>query len=75
VQIQKTLENKQLPTKEKPWTGLCCARCYRAKSDKKRCRCRCHGAHHAEQRLRTFKMGMESKTTKTSQDVGKEART
>jgi hypothetical protein len=54
MQVQKTLDNKQLPTKEKPWTGLCCARCYRAKSDKKRCRCRCHGAHHGEQRLRVL---------------------
>ncbi len=32
---------------EKPWKVLgCCVRCYKAMSDKKKCRCRCHGQHH-----------------------------
>ena len=30
----------------KPWKGLCCSACYNAKTDKKRCVCRCHGAYH-----------------------------
>jgi len=54
MQVQATLENKQLPIQERLWKGFCCARCYRAKSDKKRCRCRCHGTHHGEQRLRVL---------------------
>jgi hypothetical protein len=30
----------------KPWKGLCCKRCWEARTDKTRCKCRCHGANH-----------------------------
>jgi len=33
-------------TMNKPWKGICCSRCYNAESDKKKCKCRCHGEHH-----------------------------
>jgi len=31
---------------EQPWREICCIRCWKATSDKKKCRCRCHGKHH-----------------------------
>ena len=31
---------------EKPWKGICCSRCYKAQSEKKKCKCRCHGQYH-----------------------------
>jgi hypothetical protein len=48
--IQVTLDKKpvQSEKEEKPWKGVCCKRCWYAKSDKKKCRCRCHGANHQE---------------------------
>jgi hypothetical protein len=46
VQVQQTLENKQVTVEDKPWKGFCCKRCYFAKSDKKKCKCRCHGLNH-----------------------------
>jgi ParB/RepB/Spo0J family partition protein len=38
----KTMRTSQ----EKPWAGVCCSRCFVAKSDKTKCKCKCHGAHH-----------------------------
>jgi hypothetical protein len=33
----------------KLWKGIaCCKRCYYAKTDKKKCRCRCHGINHQQ---------------------------
>lgn len=29
---------------EKPWSGICCKRCWYAKHDK--CKCKCHGSNH-----------------------------
>lgn len=46
MQVQQTLEKKQVPIEDKPWTGFCCKRCYFAKSDKKKCKCRCLGKNH-----------------------------
>jgi len=38
-----------LPKKEdNPYKDICCARCYAAKSDVKKCKCRCQGAHHGQ---------------------------
>lgn len=34
------------PQEKKPWAGVCCSRCYVAKSDKTKCKCRCHGTWH-----------------------------
>ena len=31
-----------------PWKDICCHRCFIAKSDKKKCKCRCKGNHHGE---------------------------
>lgn len=31
---------------EKPWKEFCCSRCYKAQSEKKKCKCRCHGQYH-----------------------------
>lgn len=61
MQVQITLENERLPIQDArtPWRGICCSRCYRAKSDKKRCRCRCHGQHHGEQQLRVSEKACE----------------
>ena len=30
------------------YKGICSSRCFKAKSDKKRCRCKCKGNHHGE---------------------------
>lgn len=38
MQVQVTLEGK----------GQCCKRCFTAKTDKKKCRCRCKGQHHGK---------------------------
>jgi len=53
AQVQ-TLETK---SEESPWKGVCSSRCYTAKTDKKRCKCRCKGEHHAkgQQRKRESK--------------------
>jgi hypothetical protein len=51
VQVQQTLENKQVTVEDKPWKGFCCKRCYFAKSDKKKCKCRCLGKNHAASNL------------------------
>ena len=32
----------------KPWKGVCCSRCYMAKTDKTKCKCRCKGEHHGK---------------------------
>jgi len=32
----------------KPWKGVCCSRCYMAKTDKTKCKCRCKGAYHGK---------------------------
>ena len=29
-----------------PWKGICSSGCYSAKTDKKKCKCKCHGQHH-----------------------------
>ncbi len=44
----------------KPYTGICCARCYTAKSEKKKCKCRCHGVHHGEARTKDAKSEAET---------------
>jgi hypothetical protein len=44
-----TLQNKR--TKENSanvWRGICSAGCYRAKSDKKKCKCKCQGKLHGK---------------------------
>lgn len=51
TQVQVTLDDKvpvQNQIEEKPWKHMCCKRCWYAKSDKKKCRCRCHGVNHQE---------------------------
>jgi hypothetical protein len=46
MQVQITLENKQAQIQEKPWKGICCRRCWFAKTDPKKCKCRCRGTNH-----------------------------
>ena len=29
---------------------ICCTRCFKAKSPKEKCKCKCEGAHHSEGR-------------------------
>ncbi|MCJ7559619.1 hypothetical protein MUO79_03245 [Candidatus Bathyarchaeota archaeon] len=32
------------------WKGICSSGCYMAKTDKKKCKCKCHGEHHGKGR-------------------------
>lgn len=41
IQVKKKSE-------QPPWKDVCCSRCYVAKSDKKKCKCRCKSGHHGE---------------------------
>jgi hypothetical protein len=50
-----TLKSKSHSTKDseavqEPWRGVCSSRCYFARTDKKRCKCRCKGEHHGKGR-------------------------
>jgi hypothetical protein len=48
MQMQASLDGKpSTPTPIFP-QGRCCTRCYAAKSDAKKCRCRCKGNHHGQ---------------------------
>jgi uncharacterized paraquat-inducible protein A len=49
---------------EKPWKGLCCSRCYKAQSEKKKCRCRCHSQYHGLGRKKVDK-GVANETDKS----------
>jgi len=40
------VKTMRTPQEKKPWAGVCCSRCYVAKSDKTKCKCKCHGARH-----------------------------
>jgi len=33
---------------DKPWKGRCCFGCFVAKTDRKKCKCRCRGEHHGK---------------------------
>jgi hypothetical protein len=35
-------------SKQEAWKGICSSGCYSAKTDKKRCRCKCRGVHHGK---------------------------
>jgi ribosomal protein L19E len=35
-------------SKAEAWRGVCSSGCYRAKTDKKKCKCRCGGEHHGK---------------------------
>jgi hypothetical protein len=41
-----TLSEKETESKSKAWKGICSPRCWKAKSDPKRCKCKCKGLHH-----------------------------
>jgi hypothetical protein len=45
-----TLQNKskQEASEADAWRGICSSGCYRAKTDKKKCKC--HGEHHGKER-------------------------
>jgi len=32
----------------KPWKGICSSGCYSAKTDRKKCKCKCRGQHHGK---------------------------
>jgi hypothetical protein len=56
-EVQNTLGDNAFAVKVKPWSGVCCRRCWFAKTDKSRCRCRCNGVNHqvgrnAEQQIK-----------------------
>lgn len=46
MQVQATLDKKQVAIQEKPWSGICCKRCWYAKTEPPKCKCRCHGVNH-----------------------------
>ena len=37
-------------TKAEAWRGICSSGCYGAKTDKKKCKCKCQGEHHGKER-------------------------
>ena len=39
-------------SKAEPWKGVCSSGCYRAKSGKKKCKCRCSGKLHGRSHQR-----------------------
>ena len=43
----QTLEEEE-ESEEKPWKGKCSFGCYHAKSEKKKCKCRCSGKMHGK---------------------------
>jgi hypothetical protein len=45
-----TLQNKrkQEASEADAWRGICSSSCYRAKSDKKKCKCKCQGKLHGK---------------------------
>ena len=49
------------------WKGVCSFRCYVAKTDKKKCKCKCHGVHHGKGRANPDKIdGLLDKTNQTT---------
>ena len=41
-------ESKQEASEADVWRGICSAGCYRAKTDKKKCKCKCQGKLHGK---------------------------
>ena len=35
-------------TEAPPWKGMCSSRCFMAKTDRKKCKCRCRGEYHSK---------------------------
>jgi hypothetical protein len=64
MQAQTTLEKKQIPsqngTSQKPWKGICCKQCWFAKTEPKKCKCRCHGENHQKGLKRETKKDEDS---------------
>ena len=44
MQVETELQNEVVQSK--PWKGICCKRCWFAKTEPKKCKCRCHGENH-----------------------------
>jgi hypothetical protein len=48
MQAQASLDGKPSTLTPSFPQGQCCTRCYTAKSNVKKCRCRCRGQHHGQ---------------------------
>jgi hypothetical protein len=50
-----TLQNKsRKENSANDWRGICSSGCYRAKSDKKKCKCKCRGKLHGKAHAKDF---------------------
>jgi len=47
----RCLNNDADASEAEIWRGVCSAGCYRAKTDRKKCKCRCRGKHHGKGQL------------------------
>jgi hypothetical protein len=41
-------QSKPEEIKSEPWKGICSSGCYAAKTDRKKCKCKCRGQHHGK---------------------------
>lgn len=51
-----TLQNKsrQEASEADAWRGICSSGCFRAKSDKKKCKCKCQGKLHGKAHVKNI---------------------